>query len=106
MLKCYRPAEYNGRGGNANGRKIPTDGLVLRGFYNAITLAVYGTFSKSTAEQLARAAQQQNVSGNAEGTQNSADSDMPIANASSPKHQQINHASSLAGNIHYLLPSG
>ena len=33
--------------------KIPTDGLLLRGFYNAITLAVYGTLSASTAEQLA-----------------------------------------------------
>ena len=33
-------------------RVIPTDGLVLRGMYNAITLAVYGTLSKSTAEQL------------------------------------------------------
>ena len=34
-------------------KKIPTDGLLLRGFYNAITLAVYGTLSKATAEQLA-----------------------------------------------------
>ncbi|XP_040570438.1 protein virilizer [Lepeophtheirus salmonis] len=34
-------------------KKIPTDGLVLRGLYTAITLAVYGTFSKSTPEQLA-----------------------------------------------------
>lgn len=34
-------------------KKIPTDGLVLRGFYNAITLAVYGTLSKFSAEQLA-----------------------------------------------------
>lgn len=32
---------------------IPTDGLVLRGMYNAITLAVYGTLSNSTAEQFA-----------------------------------------------------
>ena len=36
-------------------RVIPTDGLVLKGMYNAITLAVYGTLSKSTAEQLALA---------------------------------------------------
>ncbi|QQP48941.1 Uncharacterized protein FKW44_009421, partial [Caligus rogercresseyi] len=40
-------------------KKIPTDGLVLRGLYTAITLAVYGTFSKSTPEQLA----QQGVNG-------------------------------------------
>jgi hypothetical protein len=38
---------------NTTSNRIPTDGLVLRGFYNAITLAVYGTFSNSTAEQLA-----------------------------------------------------
>ncbi len=33
---------------------IPTDGLVLRGMYNTITLAVYGSLCKSTAEQLAQ----------------------------------------------------
>ena len=64
---------------------------------------MYGTFSKSTAEQLARAAQQQNVAGNADGTQNSADTDMPTANTNSPPHQAMNHASSLAGNKYWLL---
>ena len=63
---------------------------------------MYGTFSKSTAEQLARAAQE-NVAGNAEGTQNSTDSDMPTANTNSPQHQAMNHASSLAGNINFSI---
>ena len=36
-----------------NNKRIPTDGLVLRGHYNAVTLAVYGTFTPTTAEQLA-----------------------------------------------------
>ncbi len=35
------------------GKSVPTDGLVLRGMYNTITLAVYGTLCKLTAEQLA-----------------------------------------------------
>ena len=35
------------------GRKIPTDGLVLRGLYSTITLAVYGIFTPTSAEQLA-----------------------------------------------------
>ena len=34
-------------------RKIPTDGLVLRGLYSTITLAVYGIFTPTSAEQLA-----------------------------------------------------
>ncbi|CAB4066313.1 VIRMA [Lepeophtheirus salmonis] len=34
-------------------RRSPRTALVLRGLYTAITLAVYGTFSKSTPEQLA-----------------------------------------------------
>ncbi len=34
-------------------KAVPTDGLVLRGMYNTITLAVYGSLCKSTAEQLA-----------------------------------------------------
>ena len=38
---------------------IATDGLVLRGKYNTITLAVYGTLSKATAEQLAYQGQQE-----------------------------------------------
>ncbi|XP_055371185.1 protein virilizer [Condylostylus longicornis] len=33
--------------------KIPTDGLVLRGWYSTITLAVYGTLTKNLAEQIA-----------------------------------------------------
>ncbi|KAL1500859.1 hypothetical protein ABEB36_006283 [Hypothenemus hampei] len=33
-------------------RKIPTDGLVLKGFYTTITLAVYGTLTKNLSEQL------------------------------------------------------
>ncbi|XP_045461756.1 protein virilizer [Harmonia axyridis] len=33
-------------------RKIPTDGLVLRGWYTTITLAVYGTLTKNITEQI------------------------------------------------------
>ncbi|KAH1003229.1 hypothetical protein HUJ05_011162 [Dendroctonus ponderosae] len=33
-------------------RRIPTDGLVLKGLYTTITLAVYGTLTNSLAEQL------------------------------------------------------
>lgn len=33
-------------------RKIPTDGLVLRGLYTTITLAVYGTLTNNIAEQI------------------------------------------------------
>ncbi|XP_076274997.1 protein virilizer-like isoform X2 [Rhynchophorus ferrugineus] len=33
-------------------RKIPTDGLVLKGLYTTITLAVYGTLTNNIAEQL------------------------------------------------------
>lgn len=33
-------------------RQIPTDGLVLRGWYTTITLAVYGTFTKGITEQI------------------------------------------------------
>lgn len=33
-------------------RKIPTDGLVLRGWYTTITLAVYGTLTVNIAEQI------------------------------------------------------
>ena len=95
MFTFCRPAEYNGRGESANGRKIPTDGLVLRGFYNAITLAVYGTFSKSTAEQLAQAAQQQTPSGNVESTP----TDMAAASAASVQRPPENHASSLTGKV-------
>lgn len=36
-----------------NLRQIPTDGLVLRGWYTTITLAVYGTFTKVITEQIA-----------------------------------------------------
>lgn len=36
-----------------NIRQIPTDGLVLRGWYTTITLAVYGTFTKVITEQIA-----------------------------------------------------
>uniref|UniRef100_A0A240SZ11 Virilizer N-terminal domain-containing protein n=1 Tax=Phlebotomus papatasi TaxID=29031 RepID=A0A240SZ11_PHLPP len=34
-------------------RSIPTDGLVLRGWYTTITLAVYGTQTKNITEQIA-----------------------------------------------------
>ena len=34
-------------------KKIRTDGLVLRGHYKAVTLAVYGNFTPTTAEELA-----------------------------------------------------
>ena len=40
---------------NTGGRKIPTDGLVLRGLYSTITLAVYGILTPTSAEQLALA---------------------------------------------------
>ncbi|XP_017779064.1 PREDICTED: protein virilizer isoform X2 [Nicrophorus vespilloides] len=33
-------------------RKIPTDGLVLRGWYTTITLAVYGTLTANITEQI------------------------------------------------------
>lgn len=33
-------------------RKIPTDGLVLRGWYTTITLAVYGTLTANLTEQI------------------------------------------------------
>ncbi|CAH0546418.1 unnamed protein product [Brassicogethes aeneus] len=33
-------------------RKIPTDGLVLRGWYTTITLAVYGTLTNNITEQI------------------------------------------------------
>lgn len=33
-------------------RKIPTDGLVLRGWYTTITLAVYGTLTVNISEQI------------------------------------------------------
>ncbi|XP_066149127.1 protein virilizer [Euwallacea fornicatus] len=33
-------------------RKIPTDGLVLKGLYTTITLAVYGTLTKNLSDQL------------------------------------------------------
>lgn len=33
-------------------RQIPTDGLVLRGWYTTITLAVYGTLTKGITEQI------------------------------------------------------
>ena len=36
------------------GTSIATDGLVLRGHYSTITLAVYGTVSDATPDQLAR----------------------------------------------------
>ncbi|XP_055683194.1 protein virilizer isoform X2 [Lutzomyia longipalpis] len=35
------------------GRLIPTDGLVLRGWYTTITLAVYGSETKNITEQIA-----------------------------------------------------
>ena len=38
---------------NTSAKKIRTDGLVLRGHYSAVTLAVYGNFTPTTAEQLA-----------------------------------------------------
>ena len=91
-----RPSEYNGSTG-ANTRKIPTDGLVLRGYYNAITLAVYGTLSKSTAEQLAQAAQQLNTTGNEESSQNVAANDLPVTTMS-PIPRSMEKHSSLAGN--------
>lgn len=37
---------------NDSVRKIPTDGLVLRGWYTTITLAVYGTLTLNVAEQI------------------------------------------------------
>ncbi|XP_072392863.1 protein virilizer [Diabrotica undecimpunctata] len=37
---------------NENVRKIPTDGLVLRGWYTTITLAVYGTLTNNIAEPI------------------------------------------------------
>ncbi|XP_059613836.1 protein virilizer [Phlebotomus argentipes] len=45
QLEC-RPTEIGGR-------SIPTDGLVLRGWYTTITLAVYGTQTKNITEQIA-----------------------------------------------------
>ena len=36
-------------------KKIPTDGLLLRGHYSAITLAIYGIFSSASAAQYAPA---------------------------------------------------
>ena len=95
ILSICRPSEYNERHGN-NGRKIPTDGLVLRGFYNAITLAVYGTLSKSTAEQLAQAAQQQNVSGNMDHSQSTSALDNQVTCTSSAQMVE-NHVDSIAG---------
>ena len=38
---------------NTTSKKIRTDGLVLRGHYSAVTLAVYGNYTPTTAEQLA-----------------------------------------------------
>ena len=38
---------------NITSKRIPTDGLVLRGHYSVVTLAVYGTYTPTTAEQLA-----------------------------------------------------
>ena len=101
IILCYvtllkRPSEYNGSTG-ANTRKIPTDGLVLRGYYNAITLAVYGTLSKSTAEQLAQAAQLQNTAGNEESSQNVVANDLPVTTMSPIPRSTENH-STLAGN--------
>ena len=37
-------------------KRIPTDGLLLRGHYSAITLAIYGIFSSASAAQYAPAA--------------------------------------------------
>ncbi|KAF2903313.1 hypothetical protein ILUMI_02877 [Ignelater luminosus] len=37
---------------NDSVRKIPTDGLVLRGWYTTITLAVYGILTSNIAEQI------------------------------------------------------
>ena len=86
-----RPSEWHGRGGSANNRKIPTDGLVLRGFYNAITLAVYGTFSKSTAEQLAQAAQQQNTTSMPQDPQSVRTPDAPVATPPSARRPPSGH---------------
>ncbi|GLV34007.1 virilizer [Carabus blaptoides fortunei] len=52
--------EYNQNGcihlectnNEVNARQIPTDGLVLRGWYTTITLAVYGTLTKNITEQV------------------------------------------------------
>ena len=76
--------------------------MVLRGFYNAITLAVYGTFSKSTAEQLAQAAQQQNATGIAEEPQAVAAPDVPPSTTASAQRSLENHASSLTGIVKRL----
>ncbi|GAB0095954.1 Protein virilizer [Sergentomyia squamirostris] len=40
-------------GAESTVRQIPTDGLVLRGWYTTITLAVYGTHTKNITEQIA-----------------------------------------------------
>ena len=73
--------------------------MVLRGFYNAITLAVYGTFSKSTAEQLAQAAQQQNATGTEEEQNAVGASDVPALPTANVQRSLENHASSLIGII-------
>ena len=90
-----KPGEYNGR--VSNNRKIPTDGLVLRGFYNAITLAVYGTLSKSTAEQLAQAAQQQNTTSAEDDSQIILAPNVSASRTSSIERSQDNHGSPLTG---------
>ena len=40
---------------DTRGKRIPTDGLLLRGHYSAITLAIYGVFSTASAAQFAPA---------------------------------------------------
>lgn len=40
------------KGTDENYRQIPTDGLVLRGWYTTITLAVYGTLTKNITEPI------------------------------------------------------
>ena len=48
------PYDHNGQIFlDTRGKKIPTDGLLLRGHYSAITLAIYGHFSSANTAQYA-----------------------------------------------------
>ena len=58
---------------------------------------MYGTLSKSTAEQLAQAAQLQNTAGNEESSQNVVANDLPVTTMSPIPRSTENH-STLAGN--------
>nr|XP_029711671.1 protein virilizer-like [Aedes albopictus] len=60
-FECLGDFEYNqnncihlecGKQEEGGGRRIPTDGLVLKGFYTTITLAVYGILTANIAEPI------------------------------------------------------